>query len=118
MREFPQLVQLHRKFADRVTCLSLNLNYDGSADAAPESLRDPVQKFLNEQQATFQNIVSSEPDTALYDRLKLSSIPAAYVYDREGKLRKRFDNESGEFGPQGFKYDQHVGPFVEQLLKE
>jgi hypothetical protein len=35
-----------------------------------------------------------EPDTALYDRLKLSSIPAAYVYDREGA--KAIDNESGE----------------------
>lgn len=118
MREFPHLVQLHRKYLDQVACFSLNVNYDGSAEAPPESLREPVQKFLNEQQATFQNILSSEPDTQLYDRLDLASIPAVFVYDRDGKLRKRFDSESGEFDPQGFRYDQHVVPLVEQLLQE
>jgi len=96
----------------------LNVNYDGSPDTSPEALRESVQKFLQDQGATFQNILSSEPDTALYDKLKLASIPAVYVYDRAGKLRKRFDNETAEFGPEGFDYDKHVVPLVEQLLTE
>jgi hypothetical protein len=46
----------------------------------------------------------------------LASIPAVYVYDRLGKLAKRFDNETGEFGEAGFTYEKHISPLVEQLL--
>ena len=49
------------------------------------------------------------------DDLELS-IPAVYVYGRDGKLVKRFDNDEELYGDDGFTYEKHVTPLVEQLL--
>jgi thiol-disulfide isomerase/thioredoxin len=116
MREFPNLVKLQDRFPDQVACISVNLNYDGSADAPPESHRDNVLKFLTKQKADFRNIICSDSDEKMYDTLDLGSIPAIYVYNEQGELHKRFDNDSGEYGEEGFTYEQHVIPLVEQLI--
>lgn len=116
MREFPNLVKLQDKFPDEVACISVNLNYDGSADATPESHRDAVLKFLTKKGAGFQNVICSDPDEKMYTQLDLGSIPAIYVYDAQGKVHKRFDNDSGEYGEEGFTYQDHVIPLVEELL--
>jgi hypothetical protein len=111
-------VQLHRDFAGQVACISLNIDYNGDPDEPPESFRDQVLEFVTEHGATFQNVICSDPDEKLYEMLDLGAIPAVLVYDRAGTLRKRFDNDEGEYGTDGFTYEQHVVPFVEQLLAE
>lgn len=116
-REFPHLVELHRQFGDAVACISYSLDYSGRASRPPETYRDEVLQFLREQGATFDNILGTEPsDVVLIEKLELAAPPAVYVYDREGNLRKRFDNED----PAGeeFTYEGDVIPFVEQLLDE
>ena len=117
-REFPQLVQLHRKLADKVACMSVNIDFNGAKGTSPESSRDRVQEFLQERGATFQNVISSDPDEVLYKKLDLASVPAVLVYDRQGKLNKRFDNDREEYGEEGFSYQRHVIPLVEKLLAE
>jgi len=118
MREFPNLVKLHQEHPQTVTCISVNLNYDGTADSPPESHLTSVLEFLKKQDATFVNVVCSDPDSDVYDMIDLSSIPAVYVYDKAGKLRKRFDNERSDYGDEGFTYEKHVIPLVDQLLAE
>ena len=98
--------------------MSVNLNYDGTADAPPESHLEEVRKFVADQNATFENVICSDPDTDIYDKIDLASIPAIYVYDRAGKVRKRFDNDRAEYGDEGFTYEQHVIPLVEELIAE
>lgn len=118
IREFPNLVKLHQDHPQTVACMSVNLNYDGSADLPPESHLQSVREFLTKQNATFDNVVCSDSDTDVYSEIDLASIPAIYVYDKAGKLRKRFDNDLAEYGDEGFTYEKHVIPLVDELLAE
>ena len=97
--------------------MSLSVDYSGLPDKPPESYRDQVQKILIKNQATFPNYVSATPDEKLYASLHLASVPAVLVYGPEGQLARRFDNDSGEYGEEGFRYTEHVVPLVEQLLQ-
>jgi hypothetical protein len=117
-REFPQLVQLHREHSDNVACVSLNIDYDGSPNSPPESYRKSVLEFLTKYEAEFQNVVCADSSEVLYDKLDLGSIPAVLVYNQQGELSKRFDNDQQEYGSEGFTYQKHVIPFVEGLLGE
>lgn len=118
IKEFPNLVKLHRQYPDQVACMSLNCNYSGLAAEPPEAARPEVEQFLTKQGATFENFICTDPDEKLFAKLKLASIPMVRVYDRQGKLRTQFDNDKEEYGDEGFRYDQHIIPLVEQLLKE
>jgi thiol-disulfide isomerase/thioredoxin len=117
MREFPNLVKLHRAHAANVVCISFNLDYSGAAGETPESFRVPVNQFLTKQGATFLNVISSDADDDVFRRLKLGSIPAVLVYGRDGRLAKRLDNDDALYGKDGFTYEQQIVPLVEQLLK-
>jgi hypothetical protein len=54
----------------------------------------------------------------VFQIIDAASIPIVRVYDREGKLRKQFVNDYEEFGKEGFTYQKHITPLVEQLLSE
>lgn len=109
MQEFPKLVALARKYPDRLACISLSLDYEGLGK--PEDQREKVLEFLRKQQATFDNLLSSEPSDDIYARLKLPSIPAVFVYDQAGDLAKRFDSR------EPFTY-KDVEKKVAELVKE
>jgi thiol-disulfide isomerase/thioredoxin len=91
MKEFPNLVALHKQHGDQVACISLCANYSGLGK--PEDEKEEPRKFLQSQGATFDNILSTDPDTKLYKSLDIVSVPAILVYDRAGKLLKKFDGE-------------------------
>ena len=111
VREFPNLVALQERFGDRVVCISFNTDYSGVKDQPPESFRQPVLKFLAAQNARLFNVISSDVDEDFYNRIHLGGPPAVFVYDRDGKLVKRFDNSHAEFG-----YKRDVIPLVEKLI--
>ena len=117
VREFPNLVKLHKKYGKEVACVSVNLNYAGLKNTPPEALREDVEKFLQDRDATFANVLCSTPDMEVFERIDLSSIPAVYVYGRDGKLVKRFDNSSIESDEQEFTYKKDVEPLVERLVQ-
>ncbi len=109
IKEFPKLVALHHKFGpDRVACISLSFDYEGIG--RPEDVSGPVLDFLRKMGATFDNLLSSEESTELYAKLELAAIPAVFVYDQNGQLRKRFDNAQGG---KPFTYDD-----VERLVAD
>jgi thiol-disulfide isomerase/thioredoxin len=116
VREFPKLVELNRSRAPDVVCIAFNMDYSGAAGETPESFREPVSQFLTKQGATFPNVISSDPADDVYERLKLGSIPAVLVYGWDGQLAKRFDNDDALYGDEGFTYEKHIAPLVEQLL--
>lgn len=92
MKEFPGLVAMHKKYGpDKVACISLCANYAGIGKV-DEEIAEPL-KFLKAQGATFDNILSTDADTTLYEKLKFASVPTIFVYDRDGKLAKTFDGE-------------------------
>lgn len=116
IKEFPNLVALHEKHGpDALACISLSFDYEGIGQ--PEDQREPVLNFLQQQKAAFDNVLSSVESDALTEKLGIPSIPAVFVYDRDGRLRKRFDNRfaSRDGGP--FTYEQ-VAALVDELLAE
>lgn len=117
LREFPQLVALQKKYPEKVVCVSFNLNYIGSKDSPPESNSEELMEFYSKQKADIINLISSTPDEELYESLNLAAIPAAYVYGPDGKLKKRFDNEKQEYGEEGFTYEKHIVPTIDEMLK-
>lgn len=106
MNEFPGLVDLHKQHGpEKVACISLCANYAGLGKPEDE-VAEPL-KFLKSQGATFDNVLSTDPDTKLYEKLKIASVPTIFVYDREGRLVKTFDGEP--------KYAD-VAKFVAELM--
>jgi thiol-disulfide isomerase/thioredoxin len=115
--EFPHLVKLQESYPSGLTCISLAANYSGLADEPPESFREEVLSFLQRQNATFPNVISSTPDEALYAAIGAASVPVVLIYGSDGELKKTFTNDDREYGDEGFTYADHIIPLVEQLMK-
>jgi len=110
IKEFPGLVRLHHKYgADRLACVSLSIDYEGIG--SPQDVEPDVLRFLRRQHATFDNVMASLDSDQMRKKLNIYSIPAVFIYDRAGKLVKRFDSNSGE----EFTY-QDVEEFLAGLL--
>lgn len=116
MKEFPGLVALHRKYKDRVACISLSFDYEGIGK--PEDKVPLVLDFLKQQGATFDNILSSTHSDTLYTRLDFGSIPAVFVYDQQGQLKKRFDDSTPGAGGGHFTYAEVEALVLELLAAE
>lgn len=111
LQEFPNLVELHERHGPgKVACVSVSFDYEGLGK--PEDVLPDVEKFLREQRAAFANVVATDPD-AVYAKYQFPSIPAVFVFDREGKLLKRFDNSDPKQPP--FSYAA-VEKLVDELL--
>ncbi|WP_339743922.1 TlpA disulfide reductase family protein [uncultured Rubinisphaera sp.] len=118
VREFPHFVEFHDEHKDQVACVSLNIDFYGGKDQKPEDNREKVLKFLKSRNATMHNIVATNPDEIVLQQIKTAAIPAAIIYDRNGKIHKVFNNDEDLYGPKGFNYQEHITPLVEKLLKE
>lgn len=114
IREFPGLVKLSESQAGKVACISFDIDYDGSSAGPPESYRADVLKFLKERNAKLTNVISNVPNEDFLNAIKLGGPPAVFVYDKTGKLARRFDNSVPK-QPE-FTYEKDVIPFVEKLL--
>jgi thiol-disulfide isomerase/thioredoxin len=114
--EFPNLVALHEKHSrNDLACVSLSFDYEGIG--RPEEQHSRVLAFLQEKQATFDNVLSSLESDALYAKLEIPSIPAVFVFDRDGRLHRRFDNRHASRNGGPFTYE-HVSAVVDELLAE
>lgn len=117
IKEFPNLVALQKSHAKDVVCISLNLDYIGLKAKPPKFYEERVLAFLTKQQATFDNVLCSEEAEVMFEKLGIPSIPAVFVYGRDGKLAKTFDNSEAENEEEGFTYED-VTKFVEELRKK
>jgi thiol-disulfide isomerase/thioredoxin len=116
MKEFHHLVELHNAHpTEKLACVSLSFDYEGIGK--PEEQSPRVLDFLREQKATFDNILSSEESQELYRKFMLTAVPAVFVYNQQGELVKRFDNEEAKTEAEAFTYAD-VKQLVEQLLKD
>ena len=52
----------------------------------------------------------------LYKKFKLAAVPAVFVYNQQGELAKRFDNEEAKTKSEEFTYQQ-VKDLVAQLVQ-
>jgi len=113
VEEFPHLVKLHQEQKDKVACISVSADFDGTTDS-PESHREKVLKFLTEQKATFQNVLLSTDTESLFGKkIPHESIPVVMVFNQKGELAGEFPDPKN---PDEFTYEKHVLPLVKSLL--
>lgn len=104
--EFPGLVELSQADPGNIVCISVSLDDPDSQEKA--------LTFLQEQNATMQNVLCTTDSDKLYDEiLQIGGIPAVYVYGRDGELAKLFTGPT----PEGTEhtYTEHIRPFVQEL---
>jgi cytochrome oxidase Cu insertion factor (SCO1/SenC/PrrC family) len=89
---------------DDVVAVSVSLDNPGD-----DGVKEKVQKYLTSQKAAFTNLILDEKIEVWQKKLKIEGPPCVFVFDREGKVAKKFD--SGE------KYDE-VEKLVIDLLKK
>jgi thiol-disulfide isomerase/thioredoxin len=105
-KEFPNLVELHKDYAaEGLVCISASMDDKDQAAAA--------LAFLKQQKATFPNYRCADGED-WFDKFDLKSIPAVFVYDRKGKLARKFTLDDVD---NQFDYRRDVVPLVRKLVK-
>lgn len=97
-QETPQLIELHKRYEAQGLRI-IGLNVGGSED------RDQVPIFISEFQIPYA-LGFPEPEMANLYLSDDNSIPQAFVFDRQGKLVKRFIN-----------YDSTMPVELESIIK-
>jgi len=113
LKEFPGLVKLHNDFSGKVTCFSVNTDYDGRKSKPADTYRPRVEAFLKLVDASFENFLSLTPSEDVYASLKIVSIPAVLVYDANGTLVSTFTDTGDDIG---FTYEKNIAPLVKSLV--
>lgn len=117
LREFPHLVALQKEHGQRIVGISVNCDYIGLKKKPPEFYTERVTKTLTGLKAHgLVNVLCTLPSDDLFVALNIDSIPAVFVYGRDGKLAHRFDNRNSK-GEEGVSYEKQVAPAVLELLK-
>lgn len=114
MREFPHLVELSKRYPERVACVSFNVDYIGLKSKPPESYLPKVQEFLSKQNALLTNLLSASTDEKVLAKFKLESIPAILIYGPDGKLLHTLTDTNT--GDDGLTYVGDVIPKIDALL--
>ena len=119
LQEFPHLVAMQQRHGDDVVCVSFDCDYIGAKNKPVDYYRERVVKALTEMKAeTIINLMSIMAADELFQLMDLDSIPAVYVFDRAGRLSKRFDNRTpAGGGVEGISYETQIDPLVAELVK-
>jgi len=119
LKEFHHLVELQNKYGKaRLACISLSFDFEGVHPGlyTIEELKPLVLRFLERQEAAFDNVLSSDESDELYRKFDLAAVPAVFVYDAQGKLQKRFDNQNKK-ATEAFTYEE-IDALVAKLLAQ
>jgi thiol-disulfide isomerase/thioredoxin len=116
MKEYPNLVALSTRWPEQVACVSYNVDYIGQKSKPVESYLPKVGGFLEKVKSTgVINLVSSEADSDVFEKLEIASIPVVILYDKQGKLLKKFTEANS--GEDGLTYESDIIPAIEAALK-
>lgn len=116
--EFPDFTALQKRFgSEAVCCLSVNCDYDGVPDKPPAFYQPQVREFLGTHAPIETHVMLTESFLSFLKRIDLRSTPAVLVYDREGQLVRRFDNDESRSEDDDFTMEQ-VSRLVAQQVKK
>jgi len=101
-------VQLQEKHPDTVKALTVNVEYDGDDGAPSVKFQNSIKAVLKSRGATGENIICSAEITAALDRFG-TGLPAAFIYDTEGKLVHTFDGD--------VVYEGKIFKVVDEMVK-
>lgn len=107
IKEFPHLVQMHRKYAG-LGLAAVSVSLDDLTDPNPAKVREKVVRFLRAKGADFSNFLLDEKSEFWQQKLHIDGPPCVFVFDRDGKVAKQFKDE--------FSYED-VEKLVAELLQ-
>lgn len=99
---------MQKKYPDDVVGISLNVDHDQADTAPSDDLREEVLAKLSELNLETVNLMTSDPFDEMLERYDLFSLPAAIVYDREGKKLKTFEGD--------LSYEKQIFPLLESVV--
>lgn len=107
LEDFPEFAGLQDRFdSDEFACLALNCDYDGVAGKPPEYYRPRVMEFLKQQRSGIEHVMLSDPLLDFMEEVMLNSTPALFVFDGDGNLVQRFDNDQADSADEAFTIEQ------------
>lgn len=92
---FPHVVEMHKKYADKgLQVISLSLDDISDTKAIADA-----KKFLTEKEAKFTNVLLDEEFGVGFDKFEINAIPAVFLYGPDGRLLQRFtwDDPKNQF---------------------
>jgi hypothetical protein len=96
---------MHKKYKkEDFTAISVALD-----DPERKGIREKLLKFLKEKNAVFANFQLNETEEVWQEKLKIDGPPAVFVFDRDGKSAKKFNEK--------FTYED-VEKVVTELMKK
>lgn len=105
IEKFPQMVEMSKRYEGRgVRFISTCLD-----DPTDELSVAYAREFLQEQQATFNNYLIDGNLTDTFEQLDLLTIPAVFIFGRDGELRYRLTADD--------PYNQFTDADVESALE-
>ncbi len=84
---------MHKKYGDD-GFVALSVALDNSKD---EKIRARVDDFLQKKQARFTNVIAEGDTDTWYDRLKIGSVPAVFVFDKDNRRVKKLSGEEVDY---------------------
>jgi thiol-disulfide isomerase/thioredoxin len=92
---FPHLVEMHEKYGDQGLAV-VSLSLDDPED--PKAIGEATE-FLRSKKAAFTNILLNETQEDAFNKLDISTIPAVFLFDPDGKELKRYtlDDPNAQF---------------------
>lgn len=116
LKEFPNLIELQKRYPNEIVAISYDVDFIGRPNKPPSFYRERVLEFLQTQpeNKVLHRMATTAADD-LFTQIDLVSIPAIYVYDKSGKLAKRFDGVDSQ--GRELSYETHVTPLVDTLVK-
>lgn len=128
VKELHGLAELQKKHGDKVVCIAVDLDYDGTADTKPAKTQDKVEEVLRKRFGTvldtdeslnpaFRLFISSAPDEEFGEAIGHNGgVPVIFVFDKQGKPTKIDLDYVTKLGAKDISYEKHVNPLVEKLL--
>ncbi len=92
---FPHLLEMHKKYASKgLRVISVSLD-----DPSDKNAVEDARKFLKSKNAQITNILLDEEFGQGFEKLKITAIPAVFVFGADGKEIKRFtlDDPNNQF---------------------
>lgn len=84
---------MHKKYGGE-GFVALSVCLDNPMNA---KTRARVDDFLQKKQAHFTNLIAEGDTDVWYERLKIGSVPAVFVFDRENRRVKKLSGEEVDY---------------------
>lgn len=117
LKELPELAKLSREQLAlgedaKIQTIGVSLDFDGRKSKPPEHYEPKIRELLNRIDARFENVICQTASDDVFSGLDIPSIPAVFIYDRQGELIRRFV-DAGDTA--GFTYEEDILPFLDSL---